>query len=89
MWGHHPAYGAPFIGPDTVIDTNARQVTADSALTASTSQLEPGASFPWPSATQHGEAVDLSRYQPRAPASPTWRTSTTSTAKSPGMDSRM
>ncbi|MCC6944379.1 MAG: aldose 1-epimerase [Thermomicrobiales bacterium] len=59
VWGHHPAYGAPFIGPDTIIDTNAATVTVDERLTGTTSLLEAGATFPWPTATQHGQAVDL------------------------------
>ncbi|MBX3071978.1 MAG: DUF4432 family protein [Thermomicrobiales bacterium] len=59
MWGHHPAYGAPFIGADTVIDTNAATVSVDEGLTGATSLLEAGATFPWPGATQHGNEVDL------------------------------
>ncbi|MGE3799009.1 MAG: aldose 1-epimerase [Thermomicrobiales bacterium] len=61
MWGHHPAYGAPFISSDTVIDTNARMVTVDSALTSDTSQLEAGSRFAWPAAEQKGQPVDLSQ----------------------------
>ncbi len=59
MWGHHPAYGAPFISADTIIDTNATTVTTDEALTGSSSLLEGGVSFAWPTAQQHGRQVDL------------------------------
>ena len=29
MWGHHPTFGAPFLGPGCTIETSARTFTAD------------------------------------------------------------
>lgn len=34
MWSHHPAFGAPFLSPDCVIEAAATRVTVDSSLTA-------------------------------------------------------
>lgn len=62
MWGHHPAYGAPFLSGDTRIYTNARTIWADRLHNAPHGVLLPGAKAHWP----HGEApagrtVDMSR----------------------------
>jgi hypothetical protein len=56
MWGHHPAYGAPFLSGACRIDTNARLVRADDELDGPGNELTPRSEFPWP-----GEAPDLSR----------------------------
>lgn len=59
MWGHHPAFGAPFLERGGRIATGARTYTADD-LTPGT-LLAPGSSHPWPLArTAVGEVVDLS-----------------------------
>jgi hypothetical protein len=62
MWGHHPAYGAPFLSGDTRIYTNAQTIWADRIHDAPHAVLLPGAKAQWP----HGEApsgrtVDMSR----------------------------
>jgi hypothetical protein len=59
MWGHHPAYGAPFLEPGCRIETSARTFTADDR--APGAGLEPGRSSAWPNAAlAGGGTVDLS-----------------------------
>ncbi|HEX2130983.1 MAG TPA: aldose 1-epimerase [Actinophytocola sp.] len=66
MWSHHPAFGAPFLGPDCVLATGASTVLADDE--APGTLLAPDSLHPWPSAsTRDGAALDLSRV-PHAPA---------------------
>lgn len=48
MWGQHPAYGAPLIGPDCRIDTGARALLADESVSGPTVPLTPGQRYPWP-----------------------------------------
>lgn len=63
MWSHHPAFGAPLMGPSSRIETGARSVTADDL--APGTDLVPGERSPWPLAsTVHGSDVDLSRLPP-------------------------
>jgi hypothetical protein len=67
MWSHHPAFGAPLVGPDCVITTGARTVLADDE--APGTLLAPGSRHPWPEAcAAEGARLDLSRL-PAAPAS--------------------
>ena len=61
MWGHHPAYGAPFIGDQTVIDTNATSVTADDELDSPGKSLDPGGTWSWSNGSREGASVDLRR----------------------------
>lgn len=61
MWGHHPAYGAPFLSDQCRIDTNARSIRADAALDGPHNPLEPGSVNPWPRVTRNGQETDLSR----------------------------
>lgn len=61
MWGHHPAYGAPFVSEHTRIYTNAQTIWADGLADSPHGVLLPGAKSQWP----HGEApagrtVDMS-----------------------------
>jgi Domain of unknown function (DUF4432) len=67
MWSHHPAFGAPLVGPDSVLATGARTVLADDE--APGTLLAPGSRHPWPAATGAGGAqVDLSRLPPEPAA---------------------
>lgn len=61
MWGHHPAFGAPFLSGSCRIDTNAQMVRADDELDGPGNELTPGAEFRWPGGEQDGIANDLSR----------------------------
>jgi hypothetical protein len=59
MWGHHPAFGAPFLEPGCRIDTSARTFTADDR--APGTGLAPGAQTGWPHAARDdGGSIDLS-----------------------------
>lgn len=63
MWGHHPAFGAPFIGPGCRIETSARTFTADDR--APGSGLDPGGIGRWPCAPlAAGGKLDLSVIPP-------------------------
>lgn len=61
MWGHHPAYGAPFLSGACRIDTNARVVHADDEIGGPLNPLDKGATFTWPHGERDGVASDLSR----------------------------
>src|SRR5262249_39654416 len=61
MWGHHPAYGAPFLSGACRLDTNARTVHADDEIGGPLNPLTKGATFAWPNGERDGVATDLSR----------------------------
>ena len=61
MWGHHPAYGAPFLSGACRIDTNARTVHADDEIGGPLNPLTKGATFTWPHGERDGVTTDLSR----------------------------
>jgi hypothetical protein len=63
MWGHHPAFGAPFIEAGCRIETDARTFTADDR--APGAGLQPGLSSAWPHAALAGGGhIDLSVIPP-------------------------
>lgn len=70
MWGHHPAFGSPFISGDCVIDTNAGTLIADDAYDPPHNPLTLAASSAWPNAERDGATTDLSlvpsEQEPRA-----------------------
>ncbi len=58
MWGHHPAFGSPFLEPGCRIETSAATFTADDR--APGAGLEPGRSSAWPRAElAGGGSIDL------------------------------
>jgi hypothetical protein len=61
MWGHHPAYGAPFLSGACRIDTNAVTIVGDDAHVPATSPLDPNRTYQWPRAGRGEAAVDLTR----------------------------
>ena len=61
MWGHHPAYGAPFLGPDCRIDIGATRLWADDLDDSPANPLSPGQFFTWPKGEREGRSVDLSQ----------------------------
>jgi hypothetical protein len=61
MWGHHPAFGAPFLDGSCRIDTNARTFRADDRADAPGNPLTPGGRFTWPTGQRGGAEIDLSR----------------------------
>jgi len=60
MWGHHPAFGAPFLSGACRIDTNARTVHADDEIGGPLNPLKKGATFRWPHGERDGVMTDLS-----------------------------
>jgi hypothetical protein len=62
MWGHHPAYGAPFLSADTRLYTNAQTVVGDNAgRDGPSNAILPGSRGAWPmAAARGGGTVDLS-----------------------------
>jgi galactose mutarotase-like enzyme len=67
-WGHHPAFGAPLVGPGTRIVTPASTILADAFLDGPANPLEPGSTHAWPVArTRDGADLDLSVIPPVSP----------------------
>jgi hypothetical protein len=66
MWGHHPAYGEPFLGPSCRIDVPQCHVVVDKNV-GDRSRFEPSKRFAWPgSIGRDGQQhVDISRIAPR------------------------
>lgn len=60
MWGHHPAYGAPFLSGDCRIDTNATVLMADDAYDPPASVMELNGRYDWPLAQRASVQTDLS-----------------------------
>jgi galactose mutarotase-like enzyme len=61
MWGHHPAFGAPFISQACRIDTNARRIIGDDAYDPPANPFDLGTACDWPRASREGVEVDLSQ----------------------------
>lgn len=60
LWGHHPAFGAPFLKPGCRIDTDARTIRTSSHHHDPSSRLAPDQRSPWPMATTlDGGTLDL------------------------------
>jgi len=60
MWGHHPAFGAPFLSESCRIDTNAESITADDLNDGPGDPMDAAATFRWPFAKREGFENDLS-----------------------------
>jgi galactose mutarotase-like enzyme len=65
MWGHHPAYGHPFLSAACRIDTNGLTLVADDAYEPPATPMDLGRSYRWPNGGRDDGTVDLSRV-PRA-----------------------
>ncbi len=61
MWGHHPAYGAPFLSGDCRIDTNASMLIADPNSDPAGSVMDQGSRYDWPIVERSGVRTDVSR----------------------------
>jgi len=60
MWSHHPAFGAPLLGPGCRIEAAATTFLADDARDTPAGDLRPGATSEWPHAVARGSGtVDL------------------------------
>ncbi len=63
VWGHHPAFGAPFLDPSCVVDLAGAKVRVVEA--EDTTRLESGEEYTWPHVLgRNGETIDLSRIPP-------------------------
>lgn len=60
MWGHHIAFGLPFLAEGAEIDTNAKIFTADTEM-LEPKRFTPGKEYPWPNGKNiKGEPDDAS-----------------------------
>lgn len=60
MWGHHPAFGPPFLDESCVIDLPG--ATVRTVTVAETSRCQPGTGLTWPYVSGlDGRPIDLSR----------------------------
>lgn len=60
VWGHHPAFGAPFLDSSCVVDLAGARVRVVEA--EETTRLESGENYIWPLVKgRNGEEIDLSR----------------------------
>jgi galactose mutarotase-like enzyme len=64
MWGHHPAFGAPFLDGDCVIRLPGATFEAHSVEIAPTSRIAAGTVAPWPRIPGKQGIVDLSIVPP-------------------------
>ena len=60
MWGHHPAFGAPFLSGACRIDTNGRTLIADDAYEPPHSPLDTSRRYQWPAGGRGEQSLDLS-----------------------------
>ncbi len=61
MWGHHPAFGAPFLREGVRLHLPAGTAQAHSPQFAASGILEPGQEFAWPIVTTPDGTLDLSK----------------------------
>ncbi|MFB3905668.1 MAG: DUF4432 family protein [Acidobacteriota bacterium] len=62
MWGHHPAFGAPFLDSSCRIFLPECTVITPADYTSESSRLEKGQRVPWPCVQgRNGSPIDLSR----------------------------
>jgi galactose mutarotase-like enzyme len=65
MWGHHPAFGAPFLGPDCRVDLPAADLHVETFAGAAGTRLGGGRTHGWPVVAEDASvAVDFSRPDP-------------------------
>jgi hypothetical protein len=60
MWGHHPAFGAPFLKPGLSLIIPAKTGVVHSPRFAPNGMLDPAAEFQWPIAGSINNTIDLS-----------------------------
>ena len=59
MWGHHPAFGPPFLSPDCVVDVPAGKIAVHSFPEDPDKRFPHGSEFNWPEMTSvRGESID-------------------------------
>lgn len=64
MWGHHPAFGPPFLSEHCVVSSGAQKVVVDPNV-PSDGRFAPLQEFPWPvGQARDGSMVDVRRIDP-------------------------
>ncbi len=63
MWGHHPAFGAPFLRKGLKLYIPAEDVEVHNPAFAASGILEPGSCFKWPSIDLDDRSIDFSKIQ--------------------------
>lgn len=68
MWGHHVAFGLPFLQEGARIDTSARRLLAhEQSEVFEPRRIQPGQTATWPQvSTADGSTLDMSQVPPRA-----------------------
>lgn len=67
VWGHHPAYGAPFIGEHARVHTNAQTLFTDPSYDHEFCVVVPGETTEWPYAKgKDGSQVDKRAITPQS-----------------------
>jgi hypothetical protein len=69
MWGHHIAFGLPFLRDGAVIETNARQFVADASM-PSPRRFKPDVETDWPAAPGMDGGTDDASFVPPEDAPP-------------------
>ena len=65
MWGHHPAYGAPFLSEHCRLDIPARHYEADDRYDSPNNPIQQGSRWYWPQVEdKQGRKFDISRPHP-------------------------
>jgi len=60
LWGHHPAFGAPFLSSDCVLDVPAGRIETHHQPQGTPTRLPAGAHGQWPKMQDvHGKQIDL------------------------------
>ena len=57
MWSHHPAFGAPFISKDCVVDVGTKSFISDDGYAGNANPMKLDTEYQWPMA----EGVDMSQ----------------------------
>jgi hypothetical protein len=60
IWGHHPAFGAPFLKEGLSLIVPAKTGIVHSPIFAPSGVLEPGMEFSWPKIEHNNSTLDLS-----------------------------
>jgi hypothetical protein len=67
MWGHHLAFGEPFLSEDCRVDTGAKQIDIHDTPYTDNQRFEAGASFQYPIAKdKKGKDVDIRKILPKS-----------------------
>ncbi|MFN8007548.1 MAG: aldose 1-epimerase [Terriglobia bacterium] len=65
MWGHHPAFGAPFLSEHCRLDVPAHHYEADERYDPQNNPIRPGSHWFWPQVEdRYGRKVDLAHPRP-------------------------